>query len=174
MSNSYFGLVGKGQIIWYFDNNLILKDKIIKSRIIRARFGHMPISFVPYWMIKLYDNHLKNKKEHTASHAFVVLDVICDDIIISIYIDYNGSVHIREDLCINDKRIYYLDRDVDNVPFQILLDNLYKGFPEYNHRIHNCKHFMERICDILFQNLFTLTYLKLLHNNKTIFNNFIL
>ena len=186
MSSNYFGLAGNGQIIWYFDNELDLKSKIIKGKIQRARFGHQRISFFPLWLSNIYDLYLKRRKEHSASHAFVVLDILIDNDlpeyetsfshddkyeehkIVCIFIDYNGSIHIREDIKIDDGRVYYLDRDVDNVPFQKILDNFYQGFPKYHHRFHNCKHFAERISSILYDNNpYTTMYLRFLHRNQS-------
>jgi hypothetical protein len=170
MSSNYFGLAGNGEIIWYFDNDIWLKHEIIHGIIQRVQFGHRPLWILPLWMSEIYDLYLKRKKSHSASHAFIVLDIlISNDRTVSIYMDYDGSVHIREDLMNKDGRIYYLDKDINNIPFRKLMENLYTGFQDYHHRLHNCKHFIERMSTVLCpENPFTTIYLKILHRNQSL------
>ena len=93
-----------------------------------------------------------------------------DDVqLIQVYMDYDGSVHINQNEEVKDGRIYYLERDVPSVPFLKILKDLENGIPVYNHRLSNCKHFMERISKILFHpHIYNTKYLQILHRRRKI------
>jgi hypothetical protein len=167
MSSNYFGLAGIGEIIWYFKDNLELKYKIIDGSINRIQFGYRPLLVLPTWLTIFYSTYLKTKHDYAPTHAFVILEVETSDQLVQVFMDFDGSVNIREDLVENDGREYYLDRWVNSLPFTTLLEEIYKGLPPYHHRFNNCKHFTERLASIFFDdNSYTKEYINYFQKKK--------
>lgn len=170
MSSNYFGLAGNGSIIWYFNNQHNIKQNIKQGHIMHVKFGHRPLLGLPLSLVHFYEKYIKSRDDHSASHSFVILDILTPlKNIISVYLDFDGSVNIRENINTDDNRIYYLDRIIDNIPFVDIMNELYKGIPKYHHKFYNCKHFMERIGKVVFDyNQYMMQYLIILHKNKSI------
>jgi len=169
LSFNYFGMVGKKEIIWH-DINEDTQVNITEGIITYASFYHRPLVIMPSFLSALYDR-CKKKKTHSASHSFVILRIIAlDNEVIYLQIDFDGSMHIRPAPEVEDDWRATLRNDVNDISFdKFMLELTQDGLPDYDHAESNCKHFMEKVADILFpNNKYKGKYLAYMHRNRKI------
>ena len=159
------------KLIWEFSDPI---DKLHTEagHIVKVEFGQRPMIFVGKRIASLYNRYLRSRNGYTAYHAFARLTIECKNRVVVAYIDYTGSVNIRDELMFEkqsnaEKSIHLEVTFPETLEFFPILERICESIQPYHLFKYNCKHFIEQFAErLLGPDHTNVKLLRLLHKTR--------